>query len=66
MHCLKCDECLEQFADWDYVGHTITCPKCGHVMNVNWDEVYEDGEGFEYFYLEPGPGLIETLFNTGD
>jgi hypothetical protein len=62
MDCKKCGEGLEKFANWDYDGQTITCPNCGHVMGVEFDEGCEADDWNGFFYVVSGPGLIDSLF----
>ena len=53
MECKRCHEDLSSFMDFDFLGATIECPKCGHKMEVNYDSVYDDaGDEFEWFYVE--------------
>lgn len=57
MNCLKCNQDLSKFEDYDLIGEIIECTNenCKNKMIVEYEEFWEDGWDEEDYcwWLEP-------------
>lgn len=52
MECLKCNANISELVNFNTIGDTIICPKCGNKMIVEYDESWDDEEERNYFWVE--------------